>query len=101
MKISAETQAILFNDDSLSGLDRIVFSVEEEEYLDSGGVIYLGHISREDKRPVGFDIVINLDIVCVPDVVLTRYLFCYLNYSIPIVIALKLVGVTPEVEELG
>ena len=62
--------------------------------------MYFSHIRGEYERVVCLYVVVDIDIVSVPDIVLARDLFAYFDYSVPIVIAFKLIRVTPKIEKL-
>ena len=67
----------------------------------SRGVVDRVTVSREFQRAVCLDVFVDLHIVCVPDVVTIADILSEFLYDLPVIVCIKLVGVTPKIEESG
>ena len=85
----------------LPGKDLEDLAVLFKPHGGGGGVMDGFTVQREAQAVVSVDIIVNLDIVCVPDVVLAADLFAEFLDHVPVIIALEFIGVTPEVTSCG
>jgi len=69
--------------------------------IGGGGIVYYRAVGGEYQLFVSLDIIIRLDVCAVPYFFFAADTLEQLLYSVPIISILKLVAVSPNVEEIG
>ena len=77
------------------------FAVDREPNGHSGGVMDAFAVQGDLQAAVGFYVVVNFDVGGVPDVLFVGNFFGEGFDSVPVVLLVEFVGVTPDVEEVG
>ena len=82
-----------------AGFDTIGFAAMHEPNVGDGGVVNHFAVCADDEGFVGFDVVIDLDVGGVPDVLFAADVLGEALDDVPVVVVVKLVAVTPDVEK--
>ena len=88
-------------DNGFAGSNFVKFTIDAEPDLDERGIVRPSAVGADYQRTVSLYIIVDFDIGSVPDIVTTAECGAYFLYAIPVIIVIKLIAVTPQIEESG